>query len=539
MSENRFRLEEATIADLHAAIQAGQTTCVEIVQGYIDRVRAYNGVPSVLVTEDGESIPEATGTLRGGDSIRFPTETVKASEVFPDLDKYRGKPLEFGRMEPTASDPTVQQQYGMIVARKKAGQVNALATLNIRGERSVTCKGEFDRHPSQGPLPPGAPPVCEHFRRFPDALERAAELDAQYGSNPDLEAMPMYGVTFSFKDPFDTKDMRSTGGGDAAYDIDFPARDHLLVEQLRNKGAIIFAKAVNTEYNGRAGDPGGRHEPDKILPSVLGYQRSSWGGNPSNPYDTSRSASLGSSSGSALSVSTNMVMASLGEETRASTRGPANHNSVALILPHKAMLGFDGGAIGADIYCDRSGIHCRTIQDCSKVLDALKDPEEGYYDPRDPFTTVPRSAVLPSYQVHARGSGESGALGGVRLGIIRESMAYPAGSLTEKPIVDAADREIKAVLRDHLGATLLESGDRHFPSDPEIEPMKVDFRRAIAALLPVFMPDILYRLGPDGQPVFKEFAEVIVPTEFAPGVFFGAGEMQPVDYFVELADGLN
>ena len=543
MSENRFRLEEATIADLQAAIQAGQTTCVEIVQGYIDRVRAYNGVPSLLVTEDGAPVPETTGTIRGGEPIRFPTETVKASEVFPDLDQYQGKPLEFGRMEATASDPSVQQQYGMIVAQRKAGQVNALGTLNIRGERSVTCKGDYDRHPSQGPLPAGAPPVCEHFRQLPDALERAAELDAAYGRNPDLELMPMYGVTFSFKDPFDTKDMRSTGGGDAAYDIDFPARDHILVEQLRNKGAIIFAKAVNTEYNGRAGDPGGRHTPDQLLPSVLGYQRSTWAGNPSNPYDTSRSASLGSSSGSALSVSTNMVMASLGEETRASTRGPANHNSVALILPHKAMLGFDGGAIGADIYCDRSGIHCRSIQDCARVLDALKDPENGYYDPRDPFTTVPRSSVLSTpYAGHARSSGESGSLAGRRIGIIRESMAYPRGSLTEEPIVTAANREIKEVLRDRLGATLLESydrnWDRNWPADPEIEPMTVDFRRAIARLVPVFMPDILYRLGPDGQPLFKEFAETIVPTEFAPGKFFGSGEMQPIDYFVELADGL-
>ena len=543
MSENRFRLEEATIADLQAAIQAGQTTCVEIVQGYIDRVRAYNGVPSLLVTEDGAPVPETTGTIRGGEPIRFPTETVKASEVFPDLDQYQGKPLEFGRMEATASDPSVQQQYGMIVAQRKAGQVNALGTLNIRGERSVTCKGDYDRHPSQGPLPAGAPPVCEHFRQLPDALERAAELDAAYGRNPDLELMPMYGVTFSFKDPFDTKDMRSTGGGDAAYDIDFPARDHILVEQLRNKGAIIFAKAVNTEYNGRAGDPGGRHTPDQLLPSVLGYQRSTWAGNPSNPYDTSRSASLGSSSGSALSVSTNMVMASLGEETRASTRGPANHNSVALILPHKAMLGFDGGAIGADIYCDRSGIHCRSIQDCARVLDALKDPENGYYDPRDPFTTVPRSSVLSTpYAGHARSSGEAGSLAGRRIGIIRESMAYPRGSLTEEPIVTAANREIKEVLRDRLGATLLESydrnWDRNWPADPEIEPMTVDFRRAIARLVPVFMPDILYRLGPDGQPLFKEFAETIVPTEFAPGKFFGSGEMQPIDYFVELADGL-
>ena len=389
-----FRLDEATIEELHAAIQAGRTTCVAVVQHYIARVRAYNGVASLLVTEDGAPVPEATGAVRATVPLRFPTETVKGSTVLPDLDTYKGPALEFGRMEATASDPDVPQQFGMIVGKPNAGQVNALATLNIRGERSVTCRGDFDRHPSAGPLPPGAPPVCEMFRRLPDALERAAELDDMYGRHPDLAAMPMYGVVFSFKDPFDTKDMRSTAGGDARYDIDFPARDHVLVEQLRTKGAIIFAKAVNTEYNGRAGDPGGRHGPDKILPSVLGYQRSTWGGNPANPYDTTRSASLGSSSGSGVSVSTNLVMASLGEETRASCRGPANHNAVALILPHKSMLGFNGGAIGADIYCDRTGILCRTIADCAKVLDALKDPVEGYYDPRDPYTTVPRSSVL-------------------------------------------------------------------------------------------------------------------------------------------------
>src|SRR5215468_2079034 len=417
------RLEEATIDEVHAAIRAGEITCVQIVQHYIDRARAFNGAASALVTADGAPIAPATGAVRAGMPLRFPTETVSASSLFPDLDKYTGKPLEYGRMEPTASDPSVQQQYGMIVGIADAGQVNALATLNIRGERSVTCRGEFDRHPSKGPLPPGAPPMCEVFRHYPDALERAAELDAVYGPHPDLETLPMYGVVFSFKDPFDTKDMRSTGGGDAAYDIDVPARDHVLVEQLRDKGAIIFAKAVCTEYNGRAGDPGGRHKPEKVLPSVLGYQRSSWAGNPANPYDTTRSASLGSSSGSGVSVSANLVMVSLGEETRASTRGPANHNAVALILPHKAMLSFNGGAIGADIYCDRTGILARRIGDAAKVLDALKDPERGYYDPRDPYTTVPRSSVLTTaYASHASASGAAGSLKGLRIGVIRESM---------------------------------------------------------------------------------------------------------------------
>ena len=533
-----FRLEEATIDDLHAAIRAGEISCVQVVQHYLDRARAYNGVASVLVTEDGMPVDKATGVVRAGAPLLFPTETVAARTLLPDLDKYRGTPLELGRMEATASDPTVQQQYGMITGIRDAGQVNALATLNVRGERSVTCRGEFDRHPSLGPLPIGAPPVCEIFRHYPDALERAAELDASYGRNPDLATMPMYGVVFSFKDPFDTKDMRSTSGGDAAYDIDFPARDHVLVEQLRSKGAIIYAKALATEYNGRAGNPGGRHEPRAVLPSTLGYQRSTWGGNPANPYDTTRSASLGSSSGSGVSVSTNLVMVSLGEETRASTRGPANHNAVALILPHKAMLGFVGGAIGADIYCDRTGILCRTIADCAKVLDALKDPVDGYYDPRDPFTTVPRSSILPTpYASHARMPGSPGTLAGLRLGVVRESMVHPPNSLTEVPIVTAAAREIKAVLGGTLGAALVESTDPLWTHDPDVEVMKTDFRRALARLVPLFMPDLLFRLGPDGRPLFKEFAAAIEPTEFLPGQRFGSGTMKPIDYCVALAEG--
>jgi hypothetical protein len=39
--------------------------------------------------------------------------------------------------------------------------------------------------------------------------------------------------SFSFKNPFDPEDMRTTAGGDAAYDIDFPARDDVLAERGR------------------------------------------------------------------------------------------------------------------------------------------------------------------------------------------------------------------------------------------------------------------------------------------------------------------
>src|SRR5271169_1926495 len=54
-----FRLEEATIDELHAALRAGQTTCVGVVQRYLSRARDYNGVASLLVSEDGASLPEA------------------------------------------------------------------------------------------------------------------------------------------------------------------------------------------------------------------------------------------------------------------------------------------------------------------------------------------------------------------------------------------------------------------------------------------------------------------------------------------------
>ena len=428
----------------------------------------------------------------------------------------------------------------MIAGIPGAGQVNALATLNIRGERSVTCKGDFDRHPSEGPLPPGAPPMCEVFRHYPDALERAAELDAEYGANPDLEKMPMYGVAFSFKDPFDTRDMRSTGGGDASYDIDFPARDHILVEQLRNKGAIIFAKAVSTEYNGRAGDPGGRHEPEKVLPSVLGYQRQLVGRESLEPLRHHAGGLSGFEFG----------FRPFGEHQhgdgepgrggpRASCRGPSNHNAVALILPHKAMLGFDGGAIGADIYCDRSGIITKSLADCAKVLDALKDPVNGYYDPRDPFTTVPRSSVLDTpYAAHVRTSGEAGALEGMRIGIIRESMVYPRGSKSEEPIVNAAARrdkrsprpkargEAPGIHRPALGGRPRDRDDENgFPA------------RARKAHPPSSCPTSCSGSRLRVSRSSGSSQEAIVPTEFAPGVVFGSGDMQPIDYMIDMGEG--
>ncbi len=531
----KFHLQEATIADIHRAIQEKQVTCQGLVQAYLNRAKAYNGVATQLVTQDGRKIAVAPGVVRAGGPLKFPTQTIKASNLFPNLDQYSGPPIEWGRMEATASDPSVQQQFGMIVGIPGAGQLGALATLNLRGERSVTCKGKFDG--ATGALPAGAPAACEVLRKLPDALETAAQLDAQYGSNPDLAAMPMYCVPFSFKDSFDTKDMRSTGGGDAHYDIDFPARDHTLVAQLRKKGAIIYAKSVPDEYNARAGDPGGANSPNSVLPANTGYQRSTWSGTAVNPFDTARAAAIGSSSGSAVSVNANLVACSICEETNASCRGPANHNAEAMILPAKGMISYFGGAIGNDMHNDRAGIQCRTLTDAAKVLDALKDPVEGYYDSRDVFSTIRRSTFIDKpYAASTVTTGAPGALKGMRIGIIRESMLKFPGVKADEPIVDAVAQEIKTILGDRLGATLVESTDPDWVDDPQIENMNPSFTRALTQLLPVTYPDLLFRVD-GGKPLFPDFAAAIKPTEFAPGKTFGTGTLAPVQYMVAMAEG--
>ena len=61
--ETPFRLEEATIGDLHAAIKAGQITVVEVVERYLERVRTYNGVASMLVTGDGMPVRPSRSSL--------------------------------------------------------------------------------------------------------------------------------------------------------------------------------------------------------------------------------------------------------------------------------------------------------------------------------------------------------------------------------------------------------------------------------------------------------------------------------------------
>ena len=175
----KFRIEEATIEDIQAAILRGELTSTRIVQLYLNRIKAYNGT----------CVNQPDGVLG----------------------------------------------LGPITPIKSTHQLNSLMTLNLRPVKRERLG--FDRRKARSMTDPAdADPA------MPDALEVAAQQDAYFASTGRLIG-PLHGVVFSIKDQYDTFDMRTTSGGDVQYANDRPPEDATFVKRLREAGAIILAKA--------------------------------------------------------------------------------------------------------------------------------------------------------------------------------------------------------------------------------------------------------------------------------------------------------
>lgn len=531
-----FNVVEATIDDIQDAIRAGATTCEGVVRAYLERAKAYNGVCTALVTEDGAAVTPGTGYVRAGSPLTFPLNTIPASKYLPDLDQYQGPPLDLGRMEPTASDPAVVQQYGMVMGLPNAGQVNALETINIRGERSVTCKGAFDAHPSTGPLPADAPPACEQFRQQPDALERAAELDAEYGREPDLAKLPMYCAVISVKDWYDVKDMRSTGGNDVAFAMDAAPDDSTVVAALREKGAIIYAVTIAAEVNFSGSGP---NVAARSFVGGGGSIRSSWGGHVCNPYDTERSAGP-SSGGAGVSVSANLATCAICETTGGSCREPAGQNSLPSFVTTKGLTSEDG-TMTARFINHRPGAICHTIGDSARVIDAIRRPQEGYFDSKDIFTALPKGLVAEvpyaSFVLDpAQATAEARPLQGLRIGIVREYMVHHTPN--DVAISERVDAEIKSVLRDRLGAEIVESADPLYPDDPDVANMAYTFQDALAEVLPFAAPEYFQQMA-GTEPEFAVPGFDVRSNEYLVQLALGVAPLSPKLNLRRILGGLD
>src|SRR5262245_26799922 len=204
-----FTVHEATVADIQRALQSRRVTTVAIVEQYLRRIKAYNG----------RCVSEPQGML------------------------------------------------GPVTTIPRAGQINALSTLNLRS--AARERWGFDARKARS-----LTDRVDNASDMPDALETAAAQDRALVRTGRL-AGPLHGVVIAIKDQYDTRDMRTTSGADAQYANDRPPDDATFVAKLRGAGAIILAKANLAEY-------------------AVDGARSSFGGTFCNPYDTEREPEMSS-----------------------------------------------------------------------------------------------------------------------------------------------------------------------------------------------------------------------------------------------------
>jgi amidase len=352
-----FSVEEATIADIQAALLSKQVTTTDVVKLYLARIQAYNGT----------CVNQPQGLL------------------------------------------------GPISVIPHAGQVNAFSTLNLR---PATRKAwGFDDHHARS-----ITDSQDNDPAQPDALEVAAEQDKEFARTGRLVG-PLQGVVVAIKDQYDTVDMRTTNGAEVAYANDRPPSDSTVVARLRKAGAIILAKANRGGFN----------------------SRSAFGGTVCNPYDTERSP-RGSSSGSAVGVSANLVTCAIGEETGTSIRIPSSSTNVVGLSPTQELIsrtGMNGPGINV-----RQGPICRSVEDNARMLAAVVG-----YDAKDPLTafSIGREPAQP-YPTFAKGD----RLDGVRIGVVREFMDKRLFSKRDEEAIDVVDRAVADLRR--TGALVVDPG---------------------------------------------------------------------------------
>jgi amidase len=307
---------------------------------------------------------------------------------------------------------------GRIETIPNAGQINALSTLNLRP--AARREWGFDERKARS-MTDGA----DADPAMPDALEAAAALDAKFAATGKLVG-PLHGVVIAVKDQFDTFDMRTTSGADAAYADDRPPDDATFVARLRAAGAIIIAKANMGEYAG--GD------------------RSSFGGTFCNPYDTERSPGR-SSGGSGSAVAANLAMCAIAEESGPSARNPGKNNSAVALAPTQELVSRDG-MVPASFMNDRVGPICRTVGDVARILDAIVG-----YDPADELTAF-SVGRLPSQPYASYTLAPS--LAGVRIGVVREYMTKELFTAADRESIELVDRAVGDLHK--AGATVVDPG---------------------------------------------------------------------------------
>ncbi len=247
----------------------------------------------------------------------------------------------------------------------------------------------------------------------PDALDQAKAADARRKAGKTMG--PLDGIPVLIKDNIDVAGMVTTGGSYALTD-NLPARDSEVARRLRAAGVVFLGKANTSQWAG--------------LRTTMGFNGSTIGGSPKNPFDLTKSPA-GSSSGSGISASASLSAAAVGTDTTGSVIAPSNVNGTVGMRPTVALIS-RRGIIPVSSFQDTSGPMGRTVRDVAMMLTAMAGS-----DPADPASKDADANKAADYTAGL----STDALKGKKIGIIRGFSGY---NDTTQPVFDAAVEVLKA-----------------------------------------------------------------------------------------------
>jgi allophanate hydrolase len=249
------------------------------------------------------------------------------------------------------------------------------------------------------------------FISLRDEKQALAEAEA-LAAKKDALQLPLYGIPVAVKDNIDVAGLPTTSACPAfAYT---PARDATSVARLRAAGAIMIGKT----------------NLDQFATGLVGV-RSPYG-IPQNPLRADLIPG-GSSSGSAVAVSTGLVPLALGTDTAGSGRVPAMLNNIVGLKPSLGLIS-TAGLVPACRTLDCVSVFSLTVDDAVTALSAMAGPDSA-----DPYSRDRPLAQLGAFPAH------------LRLGVPRSGQLIFFGDKAAEAAFDDALKRWTA-----LGATLIE-----------------------------------------------------------------------------------
>jgi amidase len=244
-----------------------------------------------------------------------------------------------------------------IVDKLKSGEVTPLDLLDVLEQRIAEVDGKVNALPT----------LC---------FDRARTHAKTLMKKPAGERGLLAGLPIPIKDLFNVKGVLNTQGSPIFKDT-ISAHSDILVEQLEERGGVVYAKSNTPEFGA------GANTFNEVFGATL------------NPWNTSKSAA-GSSGGAAVALATGMAWLAHGTDMGGSLRNPASFCGVVGMRPSIGRVAHTPSAT-VDRNLTVHGPMARNAEDLALFLDAMSGEH-----PADPLSLP----LLPTSFLSATRSGK-------------------------------------------------------------------------------------------------------------------------------------